>query len=623
MVKKIFSYLYMALIFLFLYLPILILIVLSFNNSKSKVTWGGFTFDWYKNCFQNESIMNAFATTIEITLLSAIISTIIGTCAAIGINSMRRKKQAIYLAATNIPLLNADIVTGISMMLLFVKFIDLGFVTVLIAHITFSIPYVILNILPKLKQLNRYTYEAALDLGASPLYAFCKITWPQIRSGVFSGFLMAVTMSLDDFSITYFTKGAGVNTLSTMLYTELKKGVKPELYALSTILFFTVLLLLLIANVKPQKPVQTPKYKITRHHIFYYASKIVTSVVVIALVIGSASIIYIQTNNQKSTQTLTILNYGKYYDDKALSDFEKETGINIKYEEYEDPEEMYTKYKAGAIDYDIICTSDYIIEKLISENEVLPMDYNAIENYDNVETKIIDMSESFDPEHKYTIPYFYGTLGLLYNTKTVDSKDVNSWDCLWSNKYSQDMIMINSVRDAFSPALISSGFSINETDEKRLNTAVNLLSKQSKNVIAYYVDETCDEMIAENASIAVCYSGEAATAMSVNPDLEYSVPKEGSNLWIDSWFIPKTCKNPELAYKFLNYTCSDKVGKANFEYVYYASPLKSVNLSMDDALKNNTAINPSDDIIKRCEVYKALSDEKTTLYSNLWQKLKI
>ncbi|MCM1105869.1 MAG: ABC transporter permease [Blautia sp.] len=253
MVKKCASRLYMALIFLFLYLPIIVLVVLSFNDSRTRVLWGGFTLRWYANCFQDENIMSAFFTTIQITFLSAVISTVIGTLAALGISSMKRRGHTIYLMATNVPLLNADIVTGISMMLLFVKFMDLGFVTVLIAHITFSIPYVILNVLPKLKSMNRSTYEAALDLGAGPLYAFYKVTWPEIRPGVFSGFMMAITMSLDDFSITYFTKGPGVNTLSTMLYTELRKGVKPELYALSTILFFVVLLVLLIGNVRPAK----------------------------------------------------------------------------------------------------------------------------------------------------------------------------------------------------------------------------------------------------------------------------------------------------------------------------------------------------------------------------------
>lgn len=251
MVKKSAERIYLGLIFLFLYLPIAVLIVLSFNDSKSKVRWGGFTLKWYQKMVSSPTIMEAFWTTIIISLASALIATLLGTMAAIGIDAMRKRNQTIMLGVTNIPMLNADIVTGISMMLLFVRFTRLGMSTVLIAHITFNIPYVILNVLPRLRQTSRYTYEAALDLGATPLYAFFKIIWPQIRPGVFSGFLMAMTMSLDDFSITYFTKGAGINTLSTMIYTNMRKGINPEMYALSTILFTAALLLLLLMNYAP------------------------------------------------------------------------------------------------------------------------------------------------------------------------------------------------------------------------------------------------------------------------------------------------------------------------------------------------------------------------------------
>lgn len=251
MMKKSAERIYLFVIFLFLYLPIMVLIVLSFNNSKAKVVWGGFTLRWYRELFSNSAIMEAFYTTIFISLASAVLATVLGTLAALGIDAMRKRGKAIMLGATNIPLLNADIVTGISMMLLFVRFTRLGFSTVLIAHITFNIPYVILNVLPKLKQGSRTTYEAALDLGATPLYAFYKITWPQILPGVLSGFLMAMTMSLDDFSVTYFTKGAGINTLSTMIYTEMRKGIRPEMYALSTILFLIALVLLLFINFRP------------------------------------------------------------------------------------------------------------------------------------------------------------------------------------------------------------------------------------------------------------------------------------------------------------------------------------------------------------------------------------
>ena len=253
MVKKSLSRIYLAIIFLFLYLPIGVLIVLSFNNSLSRVKWGGFTTEWYRNLVSDPTIMNAFYTTILITVASSVIATIIGTMAAIGISAMRKRNRQIMLGATNIPLLNADIVTGISLMLLFVRFTALGTSTVLIAHITFDIPYVILNVLPKLSNTSSHTYEAARDLGATPLYAFFKIVWPDIKPCVFSGFLMAVTMSLDDFSITYFTKGAGVNTLSTMIYTQLRKGIIPEMYALSTILFFLALVLLLIMNYRSVK----------------------------------------------------------------------------------------------------------------------------------------------------------------------------------------------------------------------------------------------------------------------------------------------------------------------------------------------------------------------------------
>jgi spermidine/putrescine transport system permease protein len=251
MVKRFFDRFYIGIILLFLYAPIIILIILSFNRSKSRAKWGGFTFHWYSELFHNSDIMSALTTTLIIAFTSALIATIIGTAAAIAINNMKRTPRTILMGITNIPMLNADIVTGISLMLIFValKF-SLGFTSVLIAHITFNIPYVILSVMPKLRQLNPYTFEAAMDLGASPIYAFFKVILPDIFPGVLSGFFLAFTMSLDDFVITYFTKGPEINTLSTKIYTEVRKGINPEIYALSTLMFVTVLLLLIFINRK-------------------------------------------------------------------------------------------------------------------------------------------------------------------------------------------------------------------------------------------------------------------------------------------------------------------------------------------------------------------------------------
>ena len=256
--RKIVSDFYMVLILIFLYAPILTMMVLSFNKSKSRTQWGGFTLQWYTQMFDSRSIMSALTTTLVIAFVSALIATIIGTAAAISINSMRAVPKTVVMGITNIPMLNADIVTGISLMLAFIAFgISLGFKTVLISHITFNIPYVILSVMPKLKQTDKYTYEAALDLGASPIYAFFKVVFPDIMPGVLSGFLLAFTMSLDDFIITHFTKGAGINTLSTLIYSEVRRGIRPSMYALSSIIFLTVLILLIFVNFRSiKKPEQ-------------------------------------------------------------------------------------------------------------------------------------------------------------------------------------------------------------------------------------------------------------------------------------------------------------------------------------------------------------------------------
>ena len=253
MIKKFLQRFYLVLIFVLLYAPIVTLMVLSFNKSKTRSKWGGFTTKWYVELFKNEQIMNALYTPLIIALLSALIATVIGTAAAIGIQAMHRKFRTTMMGVTNIPMLNADIVTGISLMLLFIAFrFSLGFSTILLAHITFNIPYVILSVMPKLKQTNVSTYEAALDLGASPVYAFFKVVFPDILPGVLSGFLLSFTMSLDDFIITHFTKGAGINTLSTLIYSEVRRGIRPSMYALSTVIFVVVLVVLLIANFRKQ-----------------------------------------------------------------------------------------------------------------------------------------------------------------------------------------------------------------------------------------------------------------------------------------------------------------------------------------------------------------------------------
>ena len=370
----------MALIFILLYAPIVTLVVLSFNASKTRAKWGGFTLHWYRSLFANTEIMNALYTTLIIALLASAIATVLGTLACIGINSMSKKSRTVFMGITNIPMLNGEIVMGISLMLLFIICrIQLGFGTILMAHITFNVPYVILSVMPKLKQTNKSTYEAALDLGASPLYAFWKVIFPDIMPGVVSGFLLSFTMSLDDFVITYFTKGPGVDTLSTKIYAEVRKGIKPEMYSLSTILFVTVLLLLLLVNVNPSPKEEKEeakereamakkgiRFRITKRVVFRRILPIA-----MVLVIGGGGIYYGSQNaSAGGSQQLIVYNWGEYMDSDVIDIFEEETGIHVVYEEYETNEIMYPKIKSGAISYDLVCPSDYMIQKMIQNDLV-------------------------------------------------------------------------------------------------------------------------------------------------------------------------------------------------------------------------------------------------------------
>ncbi len=249
---KRFSYVYSVLIFLFLYAPIVVLIIFSFNSEKSRAKWGGFSLRWYQELFRDTEIMEALSTTLTVALLSSVIAVLIGTAAAVGIMAMRKRMKKLYMNVTYLPMLNADIVTGVSLLLIFTALgMRLGYMTLLLAHVTFNIPYVILSVMPKLKQLDPNLNEAAQDLGASPLTAFFKVVLPEISPGIITGALLAFTMSIDDFVISFFTTGSGVSTLSIYIYSMARRGIKPEINALSALMFIVVLALLLIINLRP------------------------------------------------------------------------------------------------------------------------------------------------------------------------------------------------------------------------------------------------------------------------------------------------------------------------------------------------------------------------------------
>ena len=622
--KNIAKKIYLALICIILYAPIVTLMVLSFNNTKTRSKWGGFTGKWYVSLFQNKEIMNALYTTLIIALLSALIATLIGTCAALGMQAMKSKMRTLFMGITNIPMLNADIVTGVSLMLLFIAFrFTLGFKTILLAHITFNIPYVILSVMPKLKQTNRRTYEAALDLGASPAYAFFKVVLPDIMPGIFSGFLLSFTMSLDDFVITHFTKGPGIDTLSTKIYSEVRKGIKPEMYALSTIMFVTVLLLLILVNMSPaekKKAVKVKRFGKAQKIGRFFFQRLVPVAIAVLIIIGG--FIYGKNDVVSSKGQVIVYNWGDYLDPDVIDMFEEETGIDVVYEEFETNEIMYPKIQSGAIAYDVVCPSDYMIQRMIENNLLDEINYDNIPNLKYIDQKYMDLAKGFDPENKYSVPYLWGTVGILYNKKMVD-EPIDSWSVLWDEKYKDSILMQDSVRDAFGVALKYLGYSLNSTDLDELQAAKNLLIEQKPLVQAYVIDQVRDKMIGNEAALGVIYSGEALYCQQENPDLDYVIPKEGSNLWMDSWVIPKNAEHKKNAEAFINFLCRPDIAKMNFEYITYSIPNSTGQaLIEDDYMRNSTIAFPDIDQLKNCETFNFLGDENEALYNELWREVK-
>ena len=625
MIRKYLQKIYLALIFILLYAPIVTLIVLSFNQSKTRAKWGGFTLKWYKELLKNEQIMSAFYTTLIIAFVSAAIATVIGTAAAIAIQGMKQKWKTMYMGLTNIPMMNAEIVMGVSLMLLFIAFhMTLGFGTILIAHITFNIPYVILSVLPKLKQTNRYTYEAALDLGASPVKAFFKVVFPDIVPGVLSGFMLAFTMSLDDFVITHFTKGPGIDTLSTKIYTEVRKGIKPEIYALSTIMFVTVLVLLLLINYSPKEEEETVVRKKKVRKPSRVKKILIQRVVPVAICIVfiGGGFYYAKENDVMNGEKLVVFNWGEYIDPEVLTMFEEETGIDIVYEEFETNEILYPKISSGAIAYDVICPSDYMIQRMIENDLLSEINFDNIPNLKNIGKQYLERSRQFDPENKYSVPYCWGTVGILYNKMMVD-EPVDSWSILWDPKYKDNILMQDSVRDAFGVTLKYLGYSLNSIDLDELTEAKNLLIEQKPLVQAYVIDQVRDKMIGNEAALGVIYSGEAIYTQKENPNLEYVIPKEGSNIWIDSWVIPKNAEHKENAEKFINFLCRPDIALMNFEYITYSTPNEAAReLIEDESIRNSEIAFPDLSKYDNLETFQYLGTEADQVYGDLWNKVK-
>lgn len=615
--KRLFSRFYLVLCFVFFYLPILVTMIFSFNSSKSLTKFTGFSMRWYNELLSNSEIMSAVYVSITIALLATVISTILGTMTAIGLTKSRKLLREYLLNVNNFPILNPEIVTAISLMLLFSSLaIPKGYITMLLAHIAFCTPYVITSVYPKVRSLDPNLAYAAMDLGATPFQALTKVVIPMIRQGIFAGALLAFTMSFDDFVISYFVTGNGVKNISIIVY-NMTKRINPTINALSTIVILVIMIVLIVVNVIPVirkrkigREVQKTK-KVSRQRMATFGSAAILLLCVALIAFGGG----------RKKSVLKIYNAGEYISLALLDEFEQMYNCTIMYETFESNEMMYTKLSAGE-SYDIMIPSDYMIERLIKEEYLQPIDWSLITNKDNLLEEV--MNQSYDPGNIYSVPYFWGTVGILYNTAVVAEEDLSDgWNLLMNPKYAGNLYMYDSERDSMMIALKAQGYSMNTYDEAEIMDAYEWLIRQRDTMYPVYAgDDVIDNMISGNKAMAIVYSGDASYIITENGDLDYFTPEEGTNIWYDAMVITKDCEEVELAHAFIDFMINEDAALSNTEEVGYSSPVASAFEEMQQTTYEGISAYIPDTDNPNQEIFGYQEPDIKRLYAELWTKVK-
>ena len=615
----------MILAIVFFYLPILYMIIFSFNEGKSLTTFTGFSLRWYQHMLESRDMMSALYTTFSVAILATLISTVVGTIAAIGLSSSKKVVRDVVEQVNNFPIMNPDIVTAIGFMLLFITFkVERGYVTMLLAHIAFCIPYVMLSVMPKVRSLDPNLADAAMDLGATPWVALTKVIVPQITPGIFSGALIAFTMSVDDFIISYFVTGGGVKNLSIMVYT-MSKRVNPSINAVSTLVVVIITVALVIINVVPALAAKRPKKaEMGKRRVAIPCA--IGAVVVAGIVLLFAMKPEADSSLPYSGQELYIYLPGEYMGEEIVPLFEEQTGCTVIVENFDSNEQAYIKVTNGE-SYDIIIPSDYMIQRLMEEGYLQKLDKSLITCWDDLDEAVL--SPAFDPDNEYSVSYFWGTVGIVYDKTKVSEEDLEEqgFGIFLNEKYKGDIYLYDSERDSFMMALKDLGYSMNTESEAELQEAYDWLVQCVTTMDPEIVtDEIIDNMAQGRKALGLCYSGDATYIMSENENMGFYMPEEGTNRWYDSMVIPTTAESYELAHEFMNFINSYDMAYDNSDWVGYTSP----NLAVKEALSSeeeegsyagiNAYIPRTDHPMDEVFVF---NEEVKKLMGNLWSKVKI
>ncbi len=612
----------MILALIFFYLPILYMIIFSFNDGKSLTHFTGFSLRWYRQMLESHDMMESLYTTFSVAILATAISTLVGTITAIGLSKSKKVVREIMDQVNNLPLMNPEIVTAIGFMLLFITVqLEKGYVTMLLAHIAFCIPYVMLSVMPKIRSLDPNLADAAMDLGCTPWQALTKVIVPQIQPGIVSGALIAFTMSVDDFIISYFVTGGGVKNLSIMVYT-MSKRVNPSINAISTLVVVIIAIVLVIINVVPAvRAKQTVKKPINPKR------RIAAAALVLVLIVSGVGVSMLGKeagNRPYEGQTLHVYNWGEYTGENLIEMFEEYTGATVVMDLFDSNEQMYIKVANGE-SYDVLVPSDYMIQRMIQEDLLQPLDHSKLTCFGDLNEAVLGLP--YDPENEYSVPYFWGTVGIVYDKTKVDEVDLaeKGYNIFLDTKYSGDVYLYDSERDSFMMALKALGYSMNTEDEAELQAAYEWLLRCVETMDTEIVtDEIIDNMAQARKALGLVYSGDATYVMSENEDVGFYLPETGTNQWSDGMVIPANAKNPDLAHEFINFVSSYDGAYDNSSYVGYTSANMEVMLELSgkggDYEGLDSFIPRTDNENDEVFVY---NEATRRIMSNLWSKVKI
>ncbi|HVR70532.1 MAG TPA: extracellular solute-binding protein [Vicinamibacteria bacterium] len=590
-----------AAVYLFLYAPLLVLVAFSFNRGRLSASWDGFTLDWYARLAANPALLTSLRNTLVVALATTALATVLATAGALAFHRHRFRHRGAMEAAIVLPMVVPEIVLAGSLLLLFAALgLRLGFLTLVLAHVGFSVSYAVVVVRARLAGFERSLEEAAMDLGAGPWRTLLHVTFPAIAPGVLAAALLVFALSVDDYVVSSFVAGVGSTTLPLHVYSMVKSGVSPEINAASTLLLVATSLLLFAAwRLEQGRRIATALPPALAGLLLLAAP----------FLAGGA--------RQSAERELNLYIWSGYIAPETIRRFEERHGARVNLDLYDSNEALLAKVQAGNAGYDVLCPSNYVVEILLQQRLLRALDHSALPHLVNMDPRFLD--RPFDPGNRYSVPYVWGTAGIGYRRSKAGR--VDSWAAMWDPRFKGRILMLDDARESLGAALKWKGYSLNTVERAPLLLAQRLLIEQKPLVRTYNTSNYEDILLSGDVWLAQGWSGQFAKAMDQDADIDYVIPREGTSLFLDNLVIPADAPHPELAHAFLDYVMEPAVAAEICATMRYSTPNHAAVALLPEHVRRNPATFPPADALARAELILDIG-EATVVYDRLWTEVK-